>query len=202
MSTKTFTTKPIITGLAAVLALSSGLASANHDGRYGAPAFQDRARVVAATPLYDRINEPRRECHIEYQTYEEHSYRNGNNTGGAFLGAIVGGLVGSTVGKGNGKVAAAAVGAATGAVVGDRWNDRGDRYTTTETRPVEACQMVDNYRQEVIGYDVTYRYQGKEFTTRMPHHPGEWVRVNVSVSVSEERPDSRWNEGRNRWYAD
>lgn len=207
MNTKTFTVKPIIAGLATVLALSSGLASADHDGRYGVyggtyntPAFQDRAKVISTTPVYDRINEPRRECYTDYQTYEGHSYRNNNNTGGAVLGAIVGGLVGSTVGKGNGKVAAAAVGAATGAVVGDRWNDRGDRYTTTETRPVENCRTVDNYNQRISGYDVTYRYQGKEFTTRLPYDPGNWLTLNVSVSVAEDRPNRRWDESRNNWY--
>ncbi len=199
MNTKTFTTKPIIASLAAVLVLSSGLASASHEARYDTPAFQDRAKVVAATPVYDRINEPRRECHTEYQNYQEPTYRNSNNTGNAVFGAIVGGLVGSTIGKGNGKVAAAAVGAATGAVIGDRWNKRDGGYTTS-SRPVETCRMVDNYRQEITGYDVTYNYQDKEFTTRMPYNPGEWVSVNVSVSVSEQRPDSRWNESRNRWY--
>jgi uncharacterized protein YcfJ len=200
MKTRQFTLKSSVVALSAMLALSSGLATASHGNTYDTPAFQDRAKVIATSPIYDRINEPRRECFTEYQTYEEHSYRNGNNTGGAVLGAIVGGLIGSTVGKGNGKVAAAAVGAATGAVVGDRWNDRGNRYTTTETRPVETCRMVDNYRQEITGYDVTYRYHGKEFSTRLPYHPGEWLNVNVSVSIAEERPSNRWNNSRNRWF--
>ena len=203
MHTRKSFNKPLTTALASVLALSSGLAVAGHEGRYdryNGPAFQDRAKVIAATPVYQQVNDPRRECYTEYQSYESHGYRNGNNTGGAVLGAIVGGLVGSTVGKGNGKVAAAAVGAATGAVVGDRWNDRGDRYSTTESRPVETCRMVDNFRQEVSGYDVTYRYHGKEFTTRLPYHPGEWLSVNVSVSVAEQRPSGGWHDSRNNWY--
>lgn len=191
--------KPLAIVITTMMALSSGIASAGHEGRYGSPYFQDRARVVATTPVYQQINEPRRECYTEYQSYSSPSYRNSNNTGGAVLGAIVGGLVGSTVGKGNGKVAAAAVGAATGAVVGDRWNDRGDRYTTTETRPVETCRMVDNFRQEITAYDVTYRYQGKEFTTRLPYNPGEWLDVNVSVSVAEQRPRRGWYDSRNNW---
>lgn len=196
-------TKPLIAGLAAALALSSGMAIAGHDDRYGSDnVFLDRAKVIATSPVYDRINEPRRECYTEYQTYEEHSYRNGNNTGGAVLGAVVGGLVGSTVGKGTGKVAAAAVGAATGAVIGDRWNDRDGRYTTTHTQPVETCRMVDNYRQEIVGYDVTYRYHGRDFTTRLPYNPGEWLNLNVTFSVADKQRGGRWNESRNRWYED
>lgn len=189
------TRKPLIVGLATVLALSSGLASANHEGRWGTPDFQDRARVLSSTPVYEQISTPRRECHTEYRSYERQSYRNDNDTGNAVVGAIVGGLVGSTVGKGNGKVAAAAVGAATGAVIGDRWNDR--RQRDSYSRPVEHCRVVDDYRQEIVGYDVTYRYQGKEFTTRLPYDPGEWVRVNVSVSVADSRPG--WNDSYSRW---
>lgn len=190
--------KPIIAALAATLALSSGLAQADHDGRYGDTVFRDRARVVATAPVYERINEPRRECHTEYQTYEEPTYRNGSNTGGAVLGAVVGGLVGSTVGKGNGKVAAAAVGAATGAVIGDRWNNRDGGYTTYE-RPVESCRIVDNYRSQVVGYDVTYRYQGRNFTTRLPYDPGEWLSLNVSFTIADEPRGKHWKESRNRW---
>lgn len=191
------TAKPLTTGLAALFALSSGLALAGHD-----ETFRDRARVVASTPVYERVNEPRRECHTEYQTYEEHSYRNGNNTGGAILGALIGGVVGAQVGKGNGRVAASAAGAATGAVIGDRWNDRDGHSTTTRTEPVENCRIVDSYRQRAVGYDVTYRYNGKNFTTRLPYDPGNWVSVNVSVAVADAPHGGRWNEGRNRWNED
>jgi Predicted outer membrane lipoprotein len=184
-------TKPLIAGLAAVLALSSGAAMAD----YG-HAFRDRAKVVSSTPVYEQINEPRRECWTEYESREV--YRDGNNTGGAILGAVVGGLVGSTVGKGNGKVAAAAVGAATGAVVGDRWNDRGGSHAYEE-RPVERCRVTDNYRQEIVGYDVTYRYNGRNYTTRLPYDPGEWLSLDVSFSVADHPRSGRWNESRSRW---
>ncbi len=192
------TAKPLSAGLAAVFALSSGLTLAGHD-----EGFRDRARVVSSTPVYERINEPRRECHTEYRTYEEHSYRNGNNTGGAVLGAVIGGMVGSQVGKGDGRVAAAAAGAATGAVIGDRWNDRDGRYTTTRTEPVENCRMVDSYRQKVVAYNVTYRYNGRNFSTRLPYDPGKWVSVNVNVSLADDQRAGGWHESRNSaWYED
>lgn len=183
--------KSHVATLAALIALSSGTAMADygHD-------FRDRAKVVSSTPVYEQINEPRRECWNEYESRE--TYRSsGNNTGGAILGAVVGGLVGSTVGKGNGKVAAAAVGAATGAVVGDRWNDRGSY--AYEERPVERCRVTDNYRKEIVGYDVVYRYSGRNYSTRLPHDPGEWLDLNVSFSVSEPARGDRWNESRSRW---
>lgn len=184
-------TKPLIVWLAASLALPSGAALADYGHE-----FRDRAKVVSSTPVYERINEPRRECWTEYESHE--TYRRDGNPGGAILGAVVGGLVGSTVGKGNGKVAAAAVGAATGAVVGDRWNDRGDGYAYEE-RPVERCRVTDNFREEIVGYDVIYRYNGRNFTTRMPHDPGKWVSLNVNFSVADQPRDGRWHESRNRW---
>lgn len=194
--------RSLIAAIAATLAVSSGAALAGRDGAYqgySSYAFSDRAKVIASTPAYEQVNEPRRECRTEYRTYEEQSYRNSNNTAGAIVGAVAGGLLGSTVGKGNGKVAAAAVGAATGAVIGDRWNDRGGAYTTTNTQPVEVCNMVDNYRQQIVGYDVTYRYNGRDYATRLPYDPGEWLNLNVSFSVADQQRGGRWNESRNQW---
>lgn len=182
---------PLVTGLAALLALSSGAAMADYGHQ-----FRDRAKVVSSTPVYEQINEPRRECWTEYESREV--YRNGNSTGGAILGAVVGGLVGSTVGKGNGKVAAAAVGAATGAVVGDRWNDRGGNYAHEE-RPVERCRVTDNYRRDIVGYDIVYRYNGRDYATRLPHDPGKWLDLDVNLSVAGRTRDDRWHESRSRW---
>ena len=192
MKTRTFNT----TLIASLLAMS-GAAQAGH-GRGDGDGFTTRARVVASTPVYESINEPRRECWTETVGHETRSYRDGNNAGGAVLGAIAGGLIGSTVGKGNGKVAAAAVGAATGAVVGDRWNDGSTRY---ESRPrqVEQCRVQDNYRQVLSGYDVRYRYGDREYSTRLPYDPGKWLTLNVSFSVADDQRGRRWNNSRNDW---
>src|SRR4030042_4239021 len=122
MKSRTLNTTLIATLLAPGGAAQAGPGRGNGDG------FTARAQVLASTPLYETINEPRRECWTETVGYETQSYRESNNAGGAILGAIACGLVGSTVGKGNGKGAGAAGGAATGAVVGDRWNDGGRRY--------------------------------------------------------------------------
>lgn len=140
-----------------------------------------RARVVSSNPVYESVNTPRRECWNESNGYDTRAYRN-NNTTGSIIGAVAGGLLGSTVGKGNGKVAAAAVGAATGAVVGGRWNN--GRYAG-HPEEVERCHTTDNYRQVVNGYDVRYRFQGREFNTRLPYDPGEWVTLKVNFTVAE-----------------
>lgn len=185
------------TTLIATLLAASGAVQADH-GRGDGDGFTTRARVVSSTPVYDTLNEPRRECWTETVGYETRSYRDGNNTGGAVLGAIAGGLIGSTVGKGDGKVAAAAVGAATGAVVGDRWNKGGTRYESAPQQ-VERCRTQDNYRQVVSGYDVRYRFQGREYSTRLPYDPGPWLTLNVSFSVAQDQRPPRWRSSRNDW---
>ncbi|MDP1924276.1 MAG: glycine zipper 2TM domain-containing protein [Thiobacillus sp.] len=180
------------TALIAALFAASGAAQAD---RRLDDEMTVRAPVVASVPVYDIVNEPRRECWTETTGYETQTYRNASGPGGAILGAIAGGLIGSTVGKGDGRVAAAAVGAATGAVVGDRWNGRG---VTTESRPtqVERCAIHDDTRQVLIGYDVRYRFNGREFMTRLPYDPGEFLKLNVSYSIAEDQRGNGWRKGR------
>lgn len=183
--------------LIAALLAASGAAQAG-PGRYDADGFVTRARVISSTPIYDTVNEPRRECWTETVGHETRSYRDSNGNGGAILGAIAGGLLGSTVGKGGGRVAAAAVGAATGAVVGDRWNDGGVRYES-HPRQVERCRVEDNYRQVLNGYDVRYRFQGRDYSTHLPYDPGKWLTLNGNFSVADNPREARWNNGRNDW---
>ena len=183
------------TTLIAGLLATSGAVQAGHGDRDG---FTTRARVLSSVPVYETINEPRRECWTETVGYETRSYRDGSNAGGAILGAIAGGLIGSTVGKGDGKVAAAAVGAATGAVVGDRWNKNGTRYESVPQQ-VERCRTDDDIRRVVTGYDVRYRFDGREYGTRLPYDPGKWLTLNVRFSVADDRRDGRWHNSRNDW---
>jgi len=190
MKVRTFNTAII----AALLAIS-GAAQAGHGNGDG---FSTRARVVASTPVFETINEPTRVCWVETAGYETRTLSTGHNTGGAVIGAIAGGLLGSTVGKGNGQVAAAAVGAATGAMVGDRWNAGATR---TESMPVQAerCRTQDNFRQVLSGYDVRYRFQGREYSTRLPYDPGKWLVLNVSFDVAQDQRGERWQTSRNDW---
>jgi uncharacterized protein YcfJ len=140
-------TRILNTTLVAALLAASGAAQAG-PGRGDADSFTVRAKVLASAPVYETINQPRRECWTETVGYE--TRRESGHAGGAIIGAIAGGLIGSTVGKGDGRIAATAVGAATGAVVGDRMSTGGSRY---ESRPqqVERCQTQDNFRDVVSG---------------------------------------------------
>ncbi len=147
-----------------------------------APAFAndytDEAEVISAVPIYQTIREPTQQCWTESATSYEQPHRSG---GGAIIGAITGGLLGHTVGKGNGRVAATAVGAAVGAMVGDHVGNQG-RHSVPVTRDVQRCQVTDNVRQIVSGYQVTYRYYGRDTTVILPHDPGPRVRIGVGIA--------------------
>jgi uncharacterized protein YcfJ len=140
--------------------------------------YTDTAEVVAAVPIYQTVNEPRQQCWTEPVTYYEETRR---SNGGALIGGITGGVLGAQLGKGNGRIAAAATAAAIGAVVGDRLDNRYS-YSAPVTRPVQRCNVVDNYRQTISGYQVTYYYNGRNATVVLPYDPGPRVRIGVGIT--------------------
>jgi len=98
------------------------------------------------------------------------------------LGGIIGGVAGHQIGGGHGRDVATAVGAVIGAGVGNNATSRNrGQYERSgyETR----CETVNDvdYEQRIDGYDVTYRYNGQIYQTRMPYDPGRRIPVNVDV---------------------
>ena len=77
------------------------------------------------------------------------------------------------------------------AVGHDRAGSRDSRYGSEargdyrESRPydVERCDVRydEEYRARIDGYRVTYVYNGREHTTRLPYDPGDRIRVRVDV---------------------
>jgi len=145
--------------------------------------YTDTARVISARPVYERTGHPKRECWDEEVSERESRGSNGERgLGGTIIGGIAGGLIGNQVGRGNGRTAATAVGAVTGAVVGDHIEnddrDRGDHYST---HTIQRCRDIEDVHEEVHGYDVKYKFNGRTFTTRMKHDPGNTIRLGITV---------------------
>ena len=164
--------------------------------------YEDRARVISATPQYERVNTPRQECRTEYvrESYYEAPQR---SNAGAIIGGLTGGLVGSRFGGGNGRIATAAIGAGLGAIVGDRYDNNGRDSRgreRVESRPVERCVTVDNWQQVSAGYLVNYEYNGRQYSTVTNDNPGRFIPVHVAVRpngyVSNVSYESRWNDDR------
>lgn len=164
--------------LGAALLATSVAAQAGHP-RY----FQDTAKVISAEPIYRtvEITTPERRCwdeEVENYHSNDHSYT------GTVLGGIIGGVVANKVshGRGRGKDAATVAGALLGSAIGHDMSHQkaGGYYTTSTERRCEVIQQT-GYEEELVGYDVTYRYQGRLFTTRTQEHPGKRIPVNVDV---------------------
>lgn len=167
-----------------------------------AQTYGDTARVIAATPIYDQVQLPRRECRLEPATvYEERRMvrpeevraRNEGIGPGAILGAIVGGVIGHQFGNSTGgRDHGTAAGAVIGGLVGNSIeNDRESGYRragrevvverTPVTREVERCETATETSERIVGYEVRYEYNGREFRTQMPYDPGPEMAVNVEV---------------------
>ena len=115
---------------------------------------------------------------------------------GAIIGGIAGGLLGSQVGGGSGRNAAAAAGAIVGSIVGDRVANP----EMPQAQQVQRCRQVESYHEEVSGYNVVYRYNGREITTRLPYQPGATVRVGVSLDVMDDNASQPPPNVENRSY--
>lgn len=153
-------------------------------------SFSDRAKVISSEPLYEtvRVNEPVERC---WNERVRHRGRSGSDSyTPTIAGAIVGGVVGNQFGKGSGKDAMTVAGALLGGSVGNDLGKRpGHGYVTSERR----CERVDNFREhdELVGYRVKYRYNGKIFHTRTSQDPGRFLNVRVSVAPVDDSYDFR-----------
>ena len=118
--------------------------------------FDDTARVVRAVPHMQQVSHPRQECRtVMVPTAQQPRTP---------AGAIVGGIAG-------------AVG---GAIVGDQIANQNNPTVVTE-QPVQECRTVEVMESRPAGYEVTYVYRGKSFTTILPYAPGPSIPVRVNV---------------------
>lgn len=140
------------------------------------------AQVVSTRPNYHevRISEPRQECHNERVVYRDNN--NQPNVAGAILGGILGGVAGHQIGGGHGRDVAtglgAVIGAGVGANAGRGYGGRSDRVAYEQ-----HCETYETARYEnrLDSYDVTYRFNGRLYTTNLPYDPGRSIPVRVDV---------------------
>jgi uncharacterized protein YcfJ len=154
--------------------------------RYERDSGYDYARVVDVDPIIHRVRvtTPREECYTD-TVYEE--VRPQPSPGPTLLGGIIGAAVGNQIGHGDGRRAATAAGAVIGAAIGNNQAQRRvSGYSETRARDVERCstRYEERYEERIDGYNVTYVYNGRQSTTRLPYDPGDRIRVRVDV-----RPD-------------
>jgi len=142
-------------------------------------SFSDYAKVTNVQPIYETVSyrEPHKECYIE----QRQVHRKRSNTP-EIIGALIGGAIGNKLGhnKSNKRV-----GALAGAILGGsiaRDANRGDHHGSFTTNE-EVCHVSHTVHQEqqVTGYNVDYKYRGRQYQTVMNQHPGKRIRVAVDV---------------------
>jgi uncharacterized protein YcfJ len=169
-----------MTSLISLSVLTSSIALAGHRNDYDREFFVDQAKVINVDPIYTtvRVSIPQQEC---YQEEVRTPVYNRHSDGTAVVGGVIGAIVGHRLG--HGKAGATVAGTILGAAVGKEAGRHGDYYDERVSYE-DRCTTHVTYRTEerIDGYNVTYRYKGEEFVTRMDQHPGKFIRVRVHVS--------------------
>ena len=141
----------------------------------------DYAKVLQVQPVTEivEIQEERQVCREEPVQYHVAQHR---SPVPVIFGSILGGVIGSQFGGGHGKTLATIAGATIGGAVAQGAQDRrypSPHYTVLEQR----CYLKTIWHNEerIVAWDVDWRYQGKIYHSRMNEHPGDRIRVRVSV---------------------
>jgi len=140
------------------------------------------AEVVSVNEVNETVVTPREECH-DVQVTKQAPTSDPNRIAGMAIGGVAGGLLGSTIGSGTGRTVATIAGAAGGAYVGNQVQKNAQqKKTVTETQ--QRCKTVQDTTQKIVGYDVTYRLEGKEGVVRTSFKPGTTLPVKDGQVVT------------------
>lgn len=168
------------------LSLVSAPAQAHHKGhgkhvQHGPGTHYEYGQVLRAKPIYEthRTSVPRQSCWQEQVTHRSRS----NSSTGTIVGGIIGAAVGHELGH---KKRNKQIGAVAGAVLGSSIGydlTRGQRHQPVHSTR-ERCETVYEEHSErvIVGYRVKYRYNGQVYRTRTDRHPGDRVKLKVSVT--------------------
>lgn len=144
----------------------AGACSAALAGEYG--------NVIASTPVMAQVLVPQQARQNVTQVSPPET-----SGGGAVAGALIGGLAGNAIGGGAGRALATGLGVVAGAITG---NNIEAANTPPRLSSGVVCQNASRSENRVIGYDVTYEYQGQRYQARVPQDPGARIAVNVSAA--------------------
>jgi uncharacterized protein YcfJ len=173
----------MVKGVAIGGAIALAVGAAGFTG-YKSMVKSNYADVLAVKEVKESFKTPHEEC-ADVQVSKRVPVKDENRIAGTVVGGVVGGLLGHQVGGGRGNTVATVAGAAAGGYAGNRVQENmqnKDTVTTTERR----CKTVHTTSTKVIGYDVTYRLNGKEDVVRMASDPGKQIPVKDGQLVLAE----------------
>ena len=170
-------TRKIATTIACSLSLVSlGVAA---ETRY------ETAQVIESNPIYKvvEVSTPQEQCWEEEISVDRPANRAQNGTP-VVVSTIIGGAIGNAVGhnKTNKRVGTV-LGAVLGHTIGRDIMRQNQQPEYREYQTVQRCKTVYQQHEEerLTGYQVTYLYNGEEYSIRTDSDPGDEIRVRVSV---------------------
>ncbi len=170
-----------------VIGTIAGLWLAGLPGASMAASEYEYADVLEARPIYKlvQVSVPQEQCWEEEVVRDNRNY-NDNSQTSVLVSAIIGGAIGNALGH---NKSSSRVGAVVGALLGRSigrdiirerdYNDENARVYET----VQRCKTVYERHEEeqIVAYQVSYRYNDEDYSVRMGEDPGERIRVVVRV---------------------
>ena len=176
--------KGIAVGGIAMVVLGAGAVSG-----YRTMTKPEFAEVVAVKEVVETTVTPHERCE-DVQVQHRAPVKDEHRIAGSVAGGLAGGLLGSAIGGGKGKTLATVAGVAAGGYAGNQIQknmQEKDVVTTTEHR----CQTVKEKSQKVVGYNVTYRLNGKDGVARTSFKPGQKLPVKDGQVVTTPASDNK-----------
>ena len=159
-----------ILGLSALVAATAGLAAEE-------PFHYDYATVLEAKPIIALVEHTRthQECRPEVVRYKERRSNKGDKLVGTILGAAVGHALGHRSKHRGGATVA-------GAIIGNQMADNGK--VVVKEHVEQRCRTIPTTwkEEQIVGYNVVYRYNGRTFESRLPYNPGDSMRIRVALT--------------------
>lgn len=133
-------------------------------------------------PVCNVVTEPVYQTQPIYQ-----QYRNPDQSApvvGTILGAVVGAMI-----PGGSQALNVVVGAGAGYMLGEGSRNTnvyvGQQTGVVGYRNFQNCYTTSEtlYRDVIIGYTVTYKYNGITKTVTLPQNPGQFIRIVTSTSI-------------------
>jgi uncharacterized protein YcfJ len=167
----------VIGGIAAVALAAGGVTG------YKTLSKPSYAEVLAVKDVTETVKTPRQECR-DVPVSRQAPVKDENRIAGKVVGGIAGAALGSMIGSGRGNTVAMVAGAAGGAYAGNTVQknmQENDRVGGIESR----CKTVYEHSEKHLGYDVTYRLEGKQDVVRLAYDPGKQIPVKDGKLVLE-----------------
>lgn len=150
------------------------------------PSHTDVAKVTHVEPVYQTVERriPRETCWMETVRSEDPRLHRRSATP-VILGSVIGGLVGKELGNNRDK---RRIGAVVGSILGasianDIQRQQPRHQNGAQYEEIERCEISHSIETEQVleGYNVDYRFHGRNYSTFMEQRPGKTIPIAVQV---------------------